>query len=121
MNWSRIWDRSGLTSPFSPQSASKHVIAFFVPGSDRCDLHAVVWDNPGSDTDKSATGVRISLVPGQIAHIDSAESASLNLQCSSSAATIAIISTDELVACGITIRRFGQPLKANASGFLPRN
>ena len=73
---SRIWDRSGLTSPFSPRLASKRVIAFYTPGSDRCSLHAVVWDNTGP-AGSLAARVRISLEPGQIVQIDTAQDGSL--------------------------------------------
>jgi hypothetical protein len=106
----------GPNEPILTSVGSKRVIAFYVPGSERCTLRAVVWDT-GSYADKSVARVRISLEPGQIVHIDSAESESLNLQCGSNAATLAIVETDELVASGITIPQSVEPVKAGVSGF----
>lgn len=90
---------------------SMRVIAFFEPGSGRCAVNAVVWDNLGADPGKSAKRVRVSIEPGQIVHIDTAEQESLNLQCGSNAATLAIIDTDSLSASGITAQPPGQPVK----------
>lgn len=60
------------------------VIAFFEPGIGRCLLNAVIWDPKFPDTGDPNTGtsaarVRINLEPGQILHIDSDETTSLNL------------------------------------------
>jgi hypothetical protein len=90
---------------------SMHVIAFFEPTSGRCALNAVVWDNLGADAGKSAKRVRVSIEPGQIAHIDTAEQQSVHLQCGSNAATLAIIDIDSLVASGVTAQPPGQPVK----------
>ena len=107
----------GPHEPILTTVGSQRVIAFYMPGSDRCTLHAVVWDNTDADTGRSAARVRISLEPGQIVHIDSADNESLNLQCDKNAEKLSIVDTDGLVALGITNQQPGQALKANASGF----
>jgi hypothetical protein len=96
---------------------SLHVIAFFEPNSGRCALNAVVWDNLGADPGESAKRVRVSMRPGEIVHIDSAKQESVNLQCGSDAATLAIIDTESIVASGITAQPPAQPVSAGASGF----
>ena len=87
---------------------STHVIAFFEPGSGRCALNAVVWDNLAADAPKR---VRVSIDPGQIIYFDTAQQESLHLQCGSNAATIAVIDTDTLAASGITAQPQAQPVK----------
>jgi hypothetical protein len=107
----------GPHAPILTTVGSQRVIAFYMPGSDRCALHAVVWDHASGDPGKSAARVRISLEPGQIVHIDSADNESLNLQCDKNAEKLSIVDTDGLVAFGITNQQPGQALKANALGF----
>jgi hypothetical protein len=96
---------------------SLHVIAFFEPNNGRCALNAVVWDNLGADPGESAKRVRVSIGPGEIVHIDSAKQESVNLQCGSDAASLAIIDTESAVASGITAQPPTQPVSAGASGF----
>ena len=109
----------GPHEPILTTVGSQRVIAFYVPGSDRCALHAVVWDNTDADAaDTSAARVRVSLQPGQIVHIDTAEQESLNLQCGKNAEKLAVVDTDSLVAFGITTQQSDESMKANASGFL---
>ena len=109
----------GPHEPILTTVGSQRVIAFYVPGSDRCALHAVVWDNTDADAaDTSAARVRVSLQPGQIVHIYTAEQESLNLQCGKNAEKLAVVDTDSLVAFGITTQQSDQSMKANASGFL---
>jgi hypothetical protein len=105
----------GPHEPILTAVGSQRVIAFYLPGSDRCALHAVVWPNK-DDTGSSAARVRISLEPGQIVHIDSADNESLNLQCDENAEKLTIVDTDS-VALGITNQQPSQPIKASASGF----
>jgi hypothetical protein len=90
---------------------STHLIAFFEPGGGRCALNAVVWDNLTADAGTSAKRVRVSIEPGQIVYIDTAEQQSLHLQCGSNAATLAVIDTDALSASGVTAQPPGQPVK----------
>jgi hypothetical protein len=87
------------------------VIAFFEPGSGRCAVNAVVWDTLGADPGESAKRVQVSIRPGEIIHIETARQESLNLQCGSNAATLAIIDTESLSASGITAQPPGQPVK----------
>ena len=67
----------GPHQPILTTVGSKRVIAFYTPGSDRCSLHAVVWDNTGP-AGSLAARVRISLEPGQIVEIDTAQDGSFN-------------------------------------------
>jgi hypothetical protein len=106
----------GPHAPILTTVGSQRVIAFYMPGSDRCALHAVVWDHTGGDPGRSAARVRISLEPGQIVHIDSADNESLNLQCDKNAEKLSIVDTNGLVAFGITNQQPAQALKASASG-----
>jgi hypothetical protein len=91
-----------------------------MPGSDRCSLHAVVWDTTGPDAGSLAARVRISLEPGQIVRIDTAQDGSLktlNLGCGDNAEKLAILDSDSAAASDTTIQPKGQPLKASVSGF----
>jgi hypothetical protein len=107
----------GPHQPILTSVGSKRVIAFYRPGSDRCSLHAVVWENTDADTGKSAARVRVSLQPGQIIHIDTAENETLNLQCGDDAEMLSVIDNDERVAFGMASQQSDQIMKANASGF----
>jgi len=64
-----------------------------------------------------AARVRINLEPGQILHIDSDETTSLNLRCTENAATLRIVDDDELVRSDVTAQEhpITQPVSANAS------
>ena len=109
----------GPHQPILTTVGSKRVIAFYTPGSDRCSLHAVVWDNTGP-AGSLAARVRISLEPGQIVQIDTAQDGSLktlNLGCGDNADKVAILDSDSPVASDTTIQPKGQPLKASVSGF----
>ena len=90
---------------------SMRIMAFFEPGSGRCAINAVVWDDLAADPGKSAKRVRVSIEAGQILHIDTAQQESLNLQCGSNATTLAVIETDPLAASGITAQPPRQPVK----------
>ena len=110
----------GPHQPILATVGNKRVIAFYMPGSDRCSLHAVVWDNTGPDAGSLAARVRISLEPGQIVHIDTAQDGSLktlNLGCGDNAEKLAILDSDSAAASDATIQPKGQPLKASVSGF----
>ena len=110
----------GPHQPILTTIGSKRVIAFYMPGSDRCSLNAVVWDNTGPDAGSLAARVRISLEPGQIVQIDTAQDGSLktlNLGCGDNAEKLAILESDSAVASGVTIQPKGPPQKASVSGF----
>ena len=84
----------GPVGPYEPILMTldgKRVIAFYVPDGGHCVVNSVVWDTTGAYAD-SATRVRISLEPGQIVNIESAEK-SLNLRCGDKAATLSIVGT----------------------------
>ena len=109
----------GPHQPILTTVGSKRVIAFYTPGSDRCSLHAVVWDNTGP-AGSLAARVRISLEPGQIVQIDTAQDGSLktlSIGCGDNADKLAILDSDSPVASDTTIQPKGQPLKASVSGF----
>jgi hypothetical protein len=102
--------------PILTSVGSSRVIAFYLPDSNQCALHAVVWDKTKVDSDTSAR-IRISLEPGQTVHIDSVEGESLNLRCGRNAESLALVDTDEAVAFGIIARPSQQPISASVSGF----
>jgi hypothetical protein len=85
----------GPHEPILTTVGSKHVVAFYVPDSGKCALDAVVWEDEEA---KTAARVRISLMPGEIAHIDSAEQKTLNLQCGDHAKTLAAVDNRELAS-----------------------
>ncbi len=83
----------GPNEPILATVGSKRIIAFYSAGRGTCALQAVVWN--GSDTDAAtASQFRVSLNPGQIAHIDSAENQSLTLRCGNYAETLAVVDTE---------------------------
>ena len=98
-------------------TGSMHVIAFFEADTGRCAVNAVVWDNLAADPGESAKRVRVVIRPSEIVQIDSAKQESVNLQCGSDAATLAVIDTESVVASGITAQPREQPVKAGTPGF----
>ena len=111
----------GPVGPHKPIIASvgnKRVIAFYLPGSTDCALHAVIGDNDiNAAVDTPAVRIRVSLEPGQIVHIDTTENKSLNLQCGSNAENLSVVDSEEALAFGMTVQPDGQSVKASASGF----
>jgi hypothetical protein len=116
----------GPNEPILTTVGGKRIIAFYMQDSGRCALHAVSWDSAdadsviakiGPDPADAAIRVRISLNPGQVAHIDTADNKSLNLKCGKDAEKLAVIDTDSAVAFGIATQQPGKPVKASASGF----
>ena len=102
--------------PILTSVGSSRVIAFYLPGSNQCALHAVVWDKTKVGSDASAR-IRISLEPGQTVHIDSVEGESLSLRCGENAESLALVNTDDAVAFGIITQPSQQPIRASVSGF----
>ena len=108
----------GPHQPIIASVGNKRVIAFYLPGSSQCALHAVIWENDiNAAVDTPAVRIRVSLEPGQIVHVDTTENKSLNLRCGSNAETLSIVDNEEAVAFGMTVQPDGQSLKASASGF----
>jgi len=80
----------GPEEPILTTVGNKNVIAFYVPDNDYCDIYVVLNDR--TDTSgASAAQVRISLNPRQIAHIDTPQNESLNLQCGDNVASLAVV------------------------------
>jgi hypothetical protein len=113
----------GPNEPILTAVGGKRVIAFYMQDSGQCALHAVVWDNANEDSAiamirpdpaHAAVRVRISLNSGQVAHIDTVDNESLNLQCGDNAATLALVDTHEHMAFGTSTPKY---IKAGASGF----
>ena len=107
----------GPNEPILTSVGSSRVIAFYLPGSNQCAIHAVIWDKTKVDSDTSSARIRVSLEPGQIMHIDSVEGESLNLRCGSNADSLALVNTDNAVAFGITMQPSQQPVQASVSDF----
>jgi hypothetical protein len=80
----------GPEEPILTTAGNKNVIAFFVPDDGYCDLY-VVLNERTDESGASAAQIRVSLSPRQIAHIDTAQHESLNLQCGDNMNTLAIV------------------------------
>ena len=89
----------GPHEPILTTVGSKRVIAFYEPGGGNCDLHVVVW-NRTDESGVSAARVRVSLNARQMAHIDSADNESLDLQCGDDAETLKIVDTSKMITAG---------------------
>jgi hypothetical protein len=89
----------GPHEPILTTVGSKRVIAFYEPDSGRCNFHAVVWNTTDVNAD-SAARFRADLNPRQMVRIDTAENASLDLQCGDNAGSLAIVDT-KFVAAGV--------------------
>ena len=107
----------GAQEPILTSLGNKRVIAFYRPGNERCALHAVVWDKADPEAAQSAARVRVSLEPGQLVHIDTAQNETLNLRCDDNAETLSISDNDERLAFGMTSEATNRVMKANASNF----
>ena len=108
----------GSHEPIIASVGNKRVIAFYLPGSTNCALHAVIGDNNiNAAVDTPAVRIRVSLEPGQIVHIDTTDNKSLNLQCGSDAENLSVVDSEEAVAFGMTVESGNQIVKAGASGF----
>jgi hypothetical protein len=108
----------GPHEPILTTVGTKHVIAFYLPGDDRCAVHMIIGDttDPSAAT---AARIRIELEPGEIIHLDAIEQKvnpkSLNLECGYNAEKLASVNNDELVAFGA--EQVEQPIRASVSGF----
>ena len=89
----------GVHEPILTTVGGKRVIAFYEPGGGNCDLHVVVW-NRDDESGGSAARVRVSLNARQMAHIDSADNESLDLQCGDYAETLKIVDTSKMITAG---------------------
>ena len=107
----------GPNEPIITEVGHKRVVAFQTSGDSQCTFHAVVWDTRDEDAATSAARVRVGLEPGQIVHIDTAESKTLNIQCDDEAKTLSVVDNDERVAFALTSQNSNQMMKANASDF----
>ena len=109
----QLLDPVGPHQPIIASVGNKRVIAFYLPGSNTCAVHAVIGHNDiNAAIDTPAVRIRVSLEPGQIVHIDTTENKSLNPQCGSNAEALSIVDSEELVAFGMTVQPESQPVKA---------
>ncbi len=92
--------QKGPREPILTWVGSKRVIAFFWPDSENCAVHVVVW-NPTDVNAESTTGFQATLIPRQMADIDTAENKSLYLQCGDNAERLAIVDAAKFVAAGV--------------------
>jgi hypothetical protein len=82
----------GPHEPILTTVGSKRIIAFYVPDTGSCAVNAVVWEkDANTDMPYSSERVRVSLIQGQIFHIDSTGNESINLRCGDNAATLAVV------------------------------
>ena len=90
----------GPGEPIFTTVGSKRVVAFYWPDSGNCAVHVVVWDT--TDVNAGSTvGFHATLNPQQMAHVDTAENKSLDLQCGDNADRLAIVDTSKFVATGV--------------------
>jgi hypothetical protein len=87
----------GPQQPIIATVGKMRVIAFYAPANGRCNVQAVVWKADDLDA-KSASGVRISLNPGQTASVDSSATESLALKCGDHAETLSSVNTGQQFA-----------------------
>jgi hypothetical protein len=83
--------KTGPVGPYEPiltTVGNKHVIAFFVPEDDHCNLQMVMW-NADDVQAHSAGGVRLSLKPGQAFLVDSSATETFTLKCGDYAESLA--------------------------------
>jgi hypothetical protein len=86
----------GPNEPILASFGGQRVIAFFVPERGSCAVNATMWKDIGPNAPYTASRVRLSLRPGQMARLDDA-SASMNLLCGADASTLAVVAPPELL------------------------
>jgi hypothetical protein len=119
-------NRMGPAGPNEPILAGvgeKRVVAFYDKKAGSCAIHIVAWDDPAADSAMATFGpdparlalrVRVSLTPGQSAHIDAVDNQTINLQCGEKARHIAVVASSKHVAVDTSQPKL---VKASASDF----
>ena len=114
---------AGPNEPILSGVGDKRVLAFYSKRSENCAVHVVAWDNPAADSPMAKFGpdparlalrIRVSLTPGQIAHIDAVDNQTIDLRCGEKATNIAFVASSKHVASGTSEPKV---VKASASGF----
>jgi hypothetical protein len=82
----------GPHEPVLTSIGEKRVVASFAREFGHCAVNASVWDSIEAETD-SAVRIGVSLVPGQVVHIESLKNKneSLGLQCGDDANTLPLV------------------------------
>ena len=86
----------GPHDPMVTTVGSKRVVAFYVRGLGTCNVQAMIWDL-GDVYGNTATGVRVSLGPGETAAIANSLNKALAIKCGDNAGTLTAIDTDRRV------------------------
>jgi hypothetical protein len=86
----------GPVEPIMTTVGNRDVIAFYRPGDDYCNTYVVTCNR---NDDSGVEQVRVSLSPGQMVHIDSANH-SLNLECTDNAMSLAVVDSDGRIVSG---------------------
>jgi hypothetical protein len=89
----------GPEEPIMTTVGNKNVIAFYREGDDDCNIYVVTSDR-NDDSGRSAEQVRLSLNPRQIVHIDAPGNHTLNLKCTDSATTLAVVDSNGRIVFG---------------------
>jgi hypothetical protein len=89
----------GPEEPIMTTVGNKNVIAFYRAGDDDCNIYVVTTDR-NDDSGGSAEQVRVSLNPHQVVHIDTPDHHTLNLKCTDSATTLAVVDSDGRIVFG---------------------
>jgi hypothetical protein len=101
----RAGDMTEILGPVGPNHpiittvGRKSVLAFYEAGGGHCGVHVVMWDREDESGD-SAARFRVTIDPGQVVNIDTAQNKTLGLQCGSAADTLAIVDTGRIYTAG---------------------
>jgi hypothetical protein len=82
--------------PVLASVGSKRVIAFHEKDSGQCIVSAVVFEN--EEEGPPSSRIRLSLMPGQMVHLDVSGTQSINLKCGDQAETLAVIEPGKFIA-----------------------
>ncbi len=89
----------GPHEPIVIGAGGQRVIAFYEPERGGCAVSAVTWKEAAPD---APFRVRVSLKPGQMFQLDSAQRQSVSLLCGADASTLAVVAPAELILTGAT-------------------
>lgn len=95
----------GADEPIMTTVGDKNVIAFYRPVDGHCNIYVVTCNR---NDDSGAQQVRASVSPRQIVYIDSADN-TLNLKCTESAMSLAVVDSDGRIVSGTKPNRGNTP------------
>jgi len=87
----------GPHEPIVIAAGGQRVLAFYQPERGGCAVSAITWKEAAPD---APFRVRVSLKPGQMFQLDSAQRQSISLLCGADASTLAVAAPAELILTG---------------------